>query len=96
MSRAHRATRAKSSNEWGRMPRGGGRPAAPHRWTFWRPRVPDANGVMVISAWTDGAGAGFLARLTMSGAAPDPQIRIVASTAEVVTAVHEWLEELDE
>ena len=53
-----------------------------------------ADGVMVISVWTDEAGGGFLARVTMSGSAPDPQVRIVASAEEVVAAVSEWLDEL--
>ena len=49
---------------------------------------------MVISAWTDGAGGGFVARVTMSTSAPDPQVRVVASAEEILATVREWLEEL--
>ena len=54
----------------------------------------DADGVMLISAWTDGAGGGFLARVTLSGTGPDPEVRVLASTDEVLAAVRQWLEEL--
>jgi hypothetical protein len=51
---------------------------------------------MVISAWTDGAGGGFLARVTMSRAIAEPQVRVVASADEALAIVGEGLDELCE
>jgi DNA polymerase elongation subunit (family B) len=56
----------------------------------------DADGVLVISVWTDGAGSDFLARVTMSRAIAEPQVRVVASAEETLAIVSEWLDELCE
>jgi DNA polymerase elongation subunit (family B) len=57
---------------------------------------PDADGVLVISVWTGGTGGGFLARVTMSRAIAEPQVRVVASAEEALAIVSEWLEGLRE
>jgi hypothetical protein len=54
----------------------------------------DADGVMVISAWTEGAGGRLLVRLTMSGAHAEPHVIVLASVDEVVDAVSVWFDKL--
>jgi hypothetical protein len=93
---AYSRRKARSPTGWDRSSSDGRLPTVPHRWRLWRSRGADEDGVMVISAWTDGAGGGFLARVTMSRAIAEPQVRVVASAEEALAIVGEWLDELCE
>ena len=51
----------------------------------------DADGVLVVSAWTRGAADDLLARITMSGKGSTPLVRAVTSRDELHAAIDEWL-----
>jgi len=51
----------------------------------------DADGVLVVSAWTEGATGDLRARITMSGKGSTPLVRAVASRDELHAAIDEWL-----
>jgi len=55
-------------------------------------RRGDADGVLVVSAWTRGVNGTMLARVTMSGGDPSPMVRVVTSPDELHAVIDEWLE----
>jgi hypothetical protein len=56
----------------------------------------DADGVLVVSAWTRGAGDQLLARITMSSEGSVPVVRVVSDPSELHAAIDEWLASLQE
>jgi hypothetical protein len=54
--------------------------------------IADADGVLVISAWSEGASGKLLARVTMAASAdPEPAVRVVTSPDDLHDVVDEWL-----
>jgi hypothetical protein len=52
----------------------------------------DADGVLVVSAWMQGAAGQMLARITMSGKdSSSPVVRVVTSPNDLHEAIDEWL-----
>ncbi|HLN79249.1 MAG TPA: hypothetical protein VK204_19555 [Nocardioidaceae bacterium] len=54
----------------------------------------DADGVLVVSAWMQGAAGQMLARITMTGEDSSPEVRVVTSPDELHAAIDEWLASL--
>lgn len=54
----------------------------------------EADGVLVVSAWMQGAGGHMLARITMTGEEPGEVVRVVTSPDDLHAAVDEWLASL--
>lgn len=54
----------------------------------------DADGVLVVSAWMQGAEGHMLARITMTGEQSREEVRVVTSPNDLHAAVDEWLASL--
>jgi hypothetical protein len=55
----------------------------------------DADGVLVVSAWTQGPRGGLLARVTMSSKDSTSVVRVAASPDDLHAVIDEWLASLD-
>jgi hypothetical protein len=54
----------------------------------------DADGVLVVSAWTRGVADQLLARVTMTSEGSVPVVRVVSDPGELHAAIDEWLASL--
>ena len=54
-----------------------------------------AEGVLVVSAWTQGPHGGLLARVTMSRKDSTSVVRVAASPDDLHAVIDEWLASLD-
>lgn len=58
-------------------------------------QAQDADGVLVVSAWTHGPGGRLLARVTLTAKDADDVVEVVSTPAEVRRLVDRWLESLE-
>lgn len=58
------------------------------------PAHGDADGVLVVSAWTRGVDDQLLARITMSSEGSVPVVRVVSDPSELHATIDEWLASL--
>jgi hypothetical protein len=58
------------------------------------PAATPGDGVLVLSAWTEGAPGGLMVRATMSGAGHEARVRTLSEREQVHDVVDEWLDEL--